>query len=116
MVMKAMLIGLLVIGAVAMLETDVSAFCEYCGGGWCCCWLPTDLNKLLEQVKKHESRQVWIIGHADKDPISPKTLKARDMLIEHGLQREIIGELILEGPTPRMPKWKGQLVKVERPK
>ena len=36
MVMRVMLIGLLVIGAVAMLETDVSAHLRPCGGCSCC--------------------------------------------------------------------------------
>ena len=36
MVMRVMLIGLLVIGAMAMLETDVSAHPRTCGGNSCC--------------------------------------------------------------------------------
>jgi hypothetical protein len=111
--MKAMLICLLVIGAVAMLETDVSAVCEDCGG-FCCCYMPKDLYKLLEEVKKHESRQVLIITHPDEDP--SKTLKVREELIKNGLPPEIIGELILEGRAPLRTMRKGQLVMVDRSK
>jgi hypothetical protein len=116
MVMKAMLIGLLVIGAVAMLETDVSAACVPCFGNKCCCWLPTDLNMLLEEVKKHGSKQLLLIGHTQDDPSISQTLKWRDELIQRGLQPETIGELILEGRTPRMPTRKGQMVIVDQPK
>jgi hypothetical protein len=116
MVMKAILIGLLVIGAVVMMETDVSAACRRCGPGanYCCCSIssPEEREKLLEEVKKH-GKQVLIIGHAD-DSMSPKRLKEREMLIKDGLPPEIIGELILEGPTPRMSMRKGQEVMVER--
>jgi hypothetical protein len=113
MVMRVMLIGLLVIGAVAMMETDVSAACRRCGpgGNYCCCSITKERDKLLEEVKKHESKRLLIIGHIGDDS---KTLKAREMLIQDGLPPEIIGELILEGPTPRMSMREGQTVMVER--
>ena len=114
MVMRVMLIGLLVTGAVAMLETDVSAYCRPCGN-WCCCRLPNDLKMLLAELKKHESKQLLIVGNT-ADAMSPETLKMREELIEYGVPREIIGELILEGHTPLARTREGRLVMVENPK
>jgi hypothetical protein len=112
MVMKAMLIGLLVIGTVAMMETDVSAACYRCYGNKCCCSIssPKEREKLIEEAKKY-GKPLFIMGHADDDPMSRKGL--RDTLIQDGLPPEMIGELILEGPTPRMSMRKGQEVMME---
>jgi hypothetical protein len=84
-----MLIGLLVIGAVTMLETDVSAHPRDCAGR-ACCFSAKEWQKACEQVKQDkEIGQVWLIG---------KTMAARDKarkaLIECGVDPEMIGELI----------------------
>jgi hypothetical protein len=89
MVMRVMLIGLLVIGAVTMLETDVSAHPRICGGD-SCCFSAMQWKQACEQVKPDkENWQVWLIG---------KTMAARDKarreLIECGVDPEMIGELI----------------------
>ena len=112
MVMRVMLIGLLVIGVVAMLETDVSA-CRMCGNPPCCYLQAGDdkeLKELLEEVEKHEDSQVWIIGDTDDDRLSRKRADVRDMLIRHGLQPEIIGELIYKDPALLRSMRKEQVV------
>jgi hypothetical protein len=106
MVMKAMLIGLLVIGAVAMLETDASAF--YHCDGWACIELPLkELEKVVAEVKKHEGSEVWLIGFTRQvgkskefDRLSGRMEDVRQMLIQHGLQSDIFRWLIFEGYAP----------------
>jgi hypothetical protein len=106
MVMRVMLIGLLVIGAVAMLETDVSAFCDCFN--WICCKALTvrsdrvnlvgrelkelaekELKELVEDAKKDDNIQVWLIGGT-----AHKRVEVREMLIQLGLRPENIGELL----------------------
>jgi hypothetical protein len=108
MVMRVMLIGLLVIGAVAMLETDVSAFCDCFQ--WGCCKALTvrsgrvnlvgkdlkeraekELKDLLGIVKKDDNIQVWLMGGT-----AHKRAEVREMLIQLGLRPENIGELLYE--------------------
>jgi hypothetical protein len=89
MVMRVMLIGLLVIGAVTMLEPDVSAHPRPCGGDTCC-FSAKEWEEACKQVKQDkEIGQVWLIG---------KTMAARDKarkeLIECGVDPEMIGELV----------------------
>ena len=90
MVMRIMLIGLLVIGAIAMLETDVSADCVPCLN-WPCCYSFMQLKEVVEDVKKDENIQVWLIGDA-----AQRRAEVREMLIQHGLRPENIGELLYE--------------------
>lgn len=113
--MRVMLIGLLVIGAVTMLETDVSARCPCFN--WLCCYSLKETNELFEDVKKDENIQVWLIG----DTASRRD-EVREMLIQHGLRPENIGELIYEDRAllgyMREGKYmrEGQMVIVTQPK
>ena len=95
MVMRVMLIGLLVIGAVAMLETDVSADCVPCLN-WPCCYSFMQLKEVVEDVKKDENLQVWIIGETDDDLQLRRRADVRERLIQLGLRPENIGELLYE--------------------
>jgi hypothetical protein len=97
--MRVMLIGLLVIGSVAMLETDVSASRPCDGWPWCYCL--NELKELVENVKKDEKIRVWIIGETDDDRQSRRRADVRQTLIQYGLRSEIIGELIYKDPELR---------------
>src|SRR5262245_23592609 len=69
MVMRAMLIGVLVIGAVAILETDANAWyhCFF----WPCIELtPRELDKVVSEVAKYERSEVWLIGFTNRGPRS----------------------------------------------
>jgi hypothetical protein len=93
MVMRVMLIGFLVIGAVAMLETDVSAHPRTCGGDSCCYSLE-EWPKVCEQVKPDkENWQVWILEKAGDERGARLRDQARQVLKECGLE-EMIAELI----------------------
>jgi hypothetical protein len=117
MVMKAMLIGLLVIGAVAMLETDANA--RHCDGYACRYFtLPEDLEKVVAEVKKYEGSEVWFVGYTDwaassKDYGRPADVQ--EILIQRGLRPDIFRELILEGRPPLTLARKGQRVLVAWP-
>ena len=121
MVMKAMLIGLLVIGAVAMLETDANA--RHCDGYACIEYtLPEGLEKVIAEVKKHVGSEVWIIVPTDRVGSSrdyDRSLRTgadvQEMLMQHGLQPDSFRELILEDRAPLMPARKGQRVLVAWP-
>jgi hypothetical protein len=99
MVMRVMLIGLLVIGAVAMLETDVSAHPNPCGG-WSCCNFLKALKEVAER-HKDDNWQVWIIGETDDEQQSRRRAEVRQMLIQYGLRPDNIGELIYKDPALR---------------
>jgi hypothetical protein len=110
MVMKAMLIGLLVIGAVAMLETD--AYARHCYPYACKHFTLNELEKVVAEVKKREGSEVWIIGFTDQvgnsfDRVSHQIADVLETLIERGLQRDIFRSLILEGYAPLDPKRRG---------
>jgi hypothetical protein len=115
MVMKAMLIGLLVIASVAMLETDASAY--HCPPGVACPWFcfPKDLEKVVADYKKYEAREVLIIGYFDRpmnskehDSMSHKMDAMRERLIQRGVQPDSIRELMLEGYAPKACERRGQ--------
>jgi hypothetical protein len=119
MVMKAMLIGLLVIAAVAMLETDASAY--HCPPGVACPWfcLPKDLEKVVADYKKYEARRAvfYIVGYFDRpmnpkehDSMSHKMDAMRDGLIQRGVPPDSIHELMLEGCAPKACKGREQIV------
>jgi hypothetical protein len=114
MVMRVMLIGLLVIGAVAMLETDVRAHPFPCAG-WSCCF---GFNALKEFVEYHkdDNWQVWIIGETDDEQQSRRRDEARQMLIQYGLRPENIGELIYKDPALQKYMREGQMAIVAQPK
>jgi hypothetical protein len=123
MVMRAMLIGVLVIGAVAILETDANAW--YHCFLWPCIELtPRELDKVVSEVKKYERSEVWLIGFTNRGPrskskefdrVSRKMEDVRETLIQRGLQPGIFRGLILEGYAPRNPKWGGIKVIVAWP-
>jgi hypothetical protein len=93
MVMRVMLVGLLVIGAVAMLETDVSAHPRTCGGN-SCCFTMAEWPKACEQVKPDkENWQVWILEKAGDERGARLRDQARQGLKDCGLE-EMIVELI----------------------
>ena len=121
MVMKAMLIGLLVIGAVAILETDANA-CYHCRPYPCPCidFTTKNLEKVVAEVKKHDGSEVFLIGFTRQPNLRGKVGKskefdrveremedARQMLIQRGLQPNIFRSLILEGYAPQDPKRRG---------
>lgn len=113
MVMKAMLIGLLVIGAVAMLETDANAF-RHCDGWGCLEFTSKELEKVVAEVKKHEGSEVWLIGftrqvRSSKEfhQVEREMGDVRQMLIQRELQPEIFRWLILEGYAPQDLKQRG---------
>jgi hypothetical protein len=112
MVMRVMLIGLLVLGAVAMLETDVSAHPFPCGG-WSCCF---SLKQLQEMVERHkgENRQVWIIGETDDERQSRRRAEVRNKLIEYGVEPANIGELIYKDPALQKYMREDQMVIVSQ--
>jgi hypothetical protein len=116
MVMRVMLIGLLVTGAVAMLETDVSADCVPCLG-FPCCFSFMKLNEVGEDVTKDENIQVWLIGNT-----AHRRAEVREMLIKRGLRPENIGELniedreLLRSMRERRSMREGQMVIVTQPK
>jgi hypothetical protein len=133
MVMKAMLIGLLVIGAVAMLETDANAR-RHCDGYGCQEFTPQEnvfyhkavadkeLEKVVAEVKKYEGSEVWLIGFTRQvgkskefDRVEHKMEDLRQMLIQRGLQPGIFRWLILEGYAPQDPKRRGIKVIVAWP-
>jgi hypothetical protein len=121
MVLKAMLIGLLVIGAVAMLETDANAF-RHCWPWACIEYSPEELDKVVAEVKKHAGSEVWSIGYiervgstTDYDRLSRKMAELREKLIQHGLEPGIIRELILAGYAPPMPAQRDQEIIVAWP-
>jgi hypothetical protein len=114
MVMRVMLIGFLVFGSVAMLETDVRAHPRPCAG-WPCCFFLKELKQAAEQVKK-DNRQVWIIGETDDEQQSLRRDKVRQELIQYGLPRENIGELIYKDPALREYMREGQMAIVTQPK
>jgi hypothetical protein len=110
---KVMLIGLLVIGTIAMLETDVMAG-RWCDGYRCLVYTAKELEKVLAEVKKNELSEVWLIGFTDRvgsskefDRVERKMEEVRQTLIQRGLQPDIFSGLILEGYAPRDPKRKG---------
>jgi hypothetical protein len=118
MVMKAMLIGLLVIGAVAMLETD--AYARHCGNWLCIEFTPEELEKVLAEVKKHQGSEVRLIGFTDRvgnsfDRVSHQMEYVRETLIQHGLQPDIFRWLILEDYAPLDPERRGIKVIVAWP-
>jgi hypothetical protein len=93
MVMRVMLIGFLVIGAVAILETDVSAHPRRCGGD-SCCFSMREWPKACEQVKPDkENWQVWILEKAGDERGARLRDQARQGLKDCGLE-EMIVELI----------------------
>jgi hypothetical protein len=125
MVMKAMLIGLLVIGAVAILETDANA-CYHIDAGYigpCRDFTTKNLEKVVAEVKEHdgiEGIEVLLIGFTRQPNLRGKVGKskefdrveremedARQMLIQRGLQPNIFRSLILEGYAPQDPKRRG---------
>jgi hypothetical protein len=133
MVMKAMLIGLLVIASVAMLETAASAY--HCPPGIACprfvlpkdsektvanygLSLPKDLEKVIADYKKDESgRQLLIVGYFNRpmnskehDSMSHKMDAMRERLIQHGVRSDSIREVMLEGCAPNGCKRRGQIV------
>ena len=136
MVMKAMLIGLLVIGAVSMLETEANAYYH-------CLRIPCreftirelekvvadkELENVVAEAKKYEGSEVWLIGFTRQPHLMGKVGKSkefdrlehqmedvRQMLIQRGLQPGIFRGLILEGYAPRDPKRRGIKVIVAWP-
>jgi hypothetical protein len=122
MVMKAMLIGLLIIASVAMLETDANA-CYHCPPGIACrCreFTTKNLEKVVAEVKEHDGSVVLLIGFTRQPNLRGKVGKskefdrveremedARQMLIQRGLQPNIFRSLILEGYAPQDPKRRG---------
>ena len=121
MVMKAMLIGLLVIGAVAMLETDANAF-YHCRPWPCLEFARAELEKVVSEVKKHEGSEVWLIGFTDqKSPEEYRSMESKIevvqlLLKQHGLQPDIIRSLVLGGYAPLDPKQRGIKAIVTWPK
>jgi hypothetical protein len=133
MFMRVMLIGLLVIGTVSMLETDVYARC--CFGCSMLCMqviLPEKSEKMIAkvvaevvaEVKKHDDSGVYLIGFtdqvgraADKEfgRVEGKIEDVRQRLTQGGLRPDIIRPLILEGYAPRDPKRRGIKVIVTWP-
>ena len=134
--MKAMLIGLLVIGAVAMLETD--AYARHCWPWPCTHFEPIVLEKVLDEAKKNkrsevlekvldeakknERSEVWLIGFTDRvgsskafGRVQRQMEDIRQILIQRGLSPDIFRLLILEGYAPRAPKRKGVEVMVTWP-
>jgi len=119
MVMRVMLIGFLVIGAVAMLETDVSAHPRTCGGD-SCCFSMKEWTKACEQVKPDkENWQVWLIGKTGDEHGARIRDQARQELIRCGLEPEMIGELIYNDrahPVIEELMKEGPMVIVTKPK
>ena len=121
MVMKAMLISLLVIGAVAMLETDANAR-RHCDDWLCITFTPQELEKVIAEVMKHERSEVWLTGFTRKvgdskefDSVEHKMEDVRQTLIQRGLPPDIFRWLILEGYAPQDPKRRGIKVTVAWP-
>jgi hypothetical protein len=119
--MKAMLISLLVIAAVAMLETDASAY--HCPRGVACPWLcaPKDLEKMVADYKKYEAKEekeeVLIVWFFDRpmnskkhDSMSHKMDAMRERLIQRGVPPDSIRELMLEGRAPKACKRGDEIV------
>ena len=118
---KIMLIGLLIIGTIAMLETDVSA--QPCLG-WLGCrrFAAKESEKAVAEVKQHERSEVLLIGFTGRvgsskelDRVEREMEGVREMLIQRGLQSDIIRSLILEGYAPQDPKRRGIQVIVAWP-
>jgi hypothetical protein len=129
MFMRVMLIGLLVIGTVSMLETDVYARCCFGCSKLCLHFLLTEKSEtvvaeVVAEVKKNEGSEVWLIGFTDQvgnseeyDRVEREMEDVRQqMLIQHGLQPDIIRSLILEGYAPLDPKQRGIKAIVTWPK
>jgi hypothetical protein len=136
MVMKAMLIGLLVIGAVAMLETDANAW-FHCARYGCLEISIRELEKtvpdkelenVVAAVKKYEGSEVWLIGFTRQPHLPGKGGKSKEFdrvehqmedvrqtLIQRGLPSGIFRSLILEGYAPQDPKRRGIKVIVAWP-
>ena len=118
MVTKTMLIGLLVIGAVAMLETD--AYARHCGNWLCMEFTLEESEKVLAEVKKHARSEVWLFGFPDRvgnsfDRVSHQMEYVRETLIQRGLQPDIFRGLILEDYAPLDPERRGIKVIVAWP-
>ena len=122
MVMKVMLIGLLVIGAVATLETDANA--QRPCANWACMEVtPKEVEKVVAEVKKLEVSEILlIIGFTNRvgsskefDRVERKLADMREMLIQRGVQADIIRPLILEGYAPVASKRRGEKVIVAWP-
>jgi hypothetical protein len=102
MVMRVMLIGLLVIGAVATLETDISAHPRPCGG-FPCCFSAKEWKQACEQVKSAKGNlEVWLIGKTGDEREARIRDQARQELIQCGLEPEMIGELIYNDRANRV--------------
>jgi hypothetical protein len=117
MVMKAMLIGLLVIGAVAILETDAYHCPPGVGCRWLCSPKDKDLEKVAADYKKYEAGAVLIIQYFDRpmnskehDRMSHEMDDMRERLIQHGVQPDSIRELMLEGYPPKACERRGQKI------
>jgi hypothetical protein len=114
--MRVMLIGLLIIGAVAMLEPDVSAH-PFPIGEWSCAFGPGALKgKEKEFVENHKNVWVWIIGETDDEQQSRRREEVRRSLIQSGLPPEDIGELIYKDPALRPFMREGGMAIVTQPK
>jgi hypothetical protein len=108
MVMKAMLISLLVISAVAILETDAYHCPPGVGCHWMCSPKDKDLEKVVADYKEYKASVLLIVKYFDRpmnskehDRMSHEIDDMRERLIQHGVQRDSIRELMLEGYAPK---------------
>jgi ATP-dependent protease Clp ATPase subunit len=110
-----MLIGFLVIGAVAILETTISAHPRKCLGN-SCCFFARELKEVAEQVTR-ENQQVWIIGKSDDDASASSRAKVREeLIVKYGVDPEVIGELIFTDRALQQYMRERQMAIVTQPK
>jgi hypothetical protein len=127
MFMRVVLIGLLAIGTISMLETHVYAQrCCWCVKS-CMQFILRDkseevIAKVVAEVKKHEGSEVTLIGFTNRvgsdkefDRVDRKLADVREMLIQRGVEPDIIRPLILEGYAPVDSRRRGQLAIVTWP-
>jgi hypothetical protein len=110
MVMRVMLIGLLIIGSVAMLETDVSAGCVPCVN-FPCCYRFRQLKEAVEDAKKDESIQIKLIGST-----ASEREKVRGRMIQEGIRPERIGEVFIEDSALSRSMREGRIAFETQPK
>jgi hypothetical protein len=116
--MKVMLIGLLIIGAVAMLEADVSAH-PFPIGNYSCAFGHGALKEKEQReefIENHKNMRVWIIGETDDEQLARRREEVRRSLIESGLPPEDIGELIYKDPALLPFMREGGMAIVTQPK
>jgi hypothetical protein len=122
MVMKAILIALLVIGAVVMPETDANAH-RHTDNYLTMEFTPKELEKVVAEAKQHADSRIWLFGFTDRvgsskefGRVERKMEDVRQTLIQYGLSPDIFHcWLILEGYAPRDPKRRGIKVIVAWP-